>query len=62
MTNRGGALWDIHTALSAICEPYLGLFRRFVPPIMVGAGGLDLSPLIGLIVLQILAGVVAGLH
>jgi len=32
-------------------DPYLNIFRRFIPPI---GGVLDLSPLIGLFVLQIL--------
>lgn len=32
-------------------EPYLGLFRRIIPPI---GGTLDLSPLIGFFVLQML--------
>lgn len=38
-------------------EPYLGLFRRFIPPL----GPIDLSPLVALIVLQIVGGLVAGL-
>jgi YggT family protein len=33
--------------LRDVCEPYLRLFRRFIPPI----GMLDLSPLIAIIVL-----------
>jgi uncharacterized protein YggT (Ycf19 family) len=44
--------------LASLCEPYLGLFRRFVPPIMIGAGGLDLSPVLAILVLEILAGVI----
>jgi YggT family protein len=45
-------------------NPYLNLFRRFLPP--VGGGGLafDLSPIIGIIVLfvaqSILVGLIAG--
>ena len=34
--------------LRDICEPYLAIFRRFIPPI----GPLDLSPLIGILLLQ----------
>jgi uncharacterized protein YggT (Ycf19 family) len=30
-----------------VCEPYLRLFRRFIPPL----GPLDLSPLVGVLVL-----------
>ena len=51
----------IYEALGVVCEPYLGLFRRFLPPVMLGAGGLDLSPFVGLIVLQIVTGLVARL-
>jgi YggT family protein len=35
--------------LRDVCEPYLSIFRRFIPPI----GALDLSPMIALIVLYI---------
>ncbi|MBS0648420.1 MAG: YggT family protein [Verrucomicrobia bacterium] len=38
--------------LMASCtDPYLNLFRRFIPPI---GGALDLSPMLGFIVLQCL--------
>jgi uncharacterized protein YggT (Ycf19 family) len=56
-----GALRDLYVGLATVCEPYLGLFRRLLPPVMVGSGGLDFSPLIGLFVLQILARFVAPL-
>ena len=36
--------------LEAICEPYLKLFRKFIPPI----GMLDISPVIALIVLSVI--------
>lgn len=35
--------------LSQTVEPYLGLFRRFIPPL----GPLDLSPIVAILVLQI---------
>jgi YggT family protein len=38
--------------LRDVSEPYLGLFRRFVPPI----GPVDLSPLVAILVLQIVGG------
>ena len=34
--------------LRDVCEPYLSIFRRFIPPI----GPLDLSPIIGIFLLQ----------
>jgi uncharacterized protein YggT (Ycf19 family) len=39
----------IRTFLHDTVEPYLGLFRRIIPPL----GGFDLSPIIALIVLQL---------
>jgi YggT family protein len=44
-----------------VVDPYLNLFRRFLPPIRIGPGALDLSPIVGLIVLQIVGGIVANL-
>ncbi len=35
--------------LRDVCEPYLRLFRRFIPPI----GAFDLSPLVAIIVLYV---------
>ena len=42
-------------------NPYLNLFRRFIPPLGGGGFALDLSPMIGIIVLFVLRGVVVGL-
>ena len=36
--------------LEAICEPYLKLFRKIIPPIVM----LDISPVVALIVLSLL--------
>lgn len=41
--------------LRDVSEPYLRIFRRFIPPI----GPLDLSPMIALFVLYIVGGIVA---
>ena len=43
--------------LRDVCEPYLAIFRRFIPPI----GPLDLSPIVALFALQIVGGIVASL-
>jgi YggT family protein len=43
--------------LRDVCEPYLSIFRRFIPPF----GPLDLSPMIAIFVLVILGNVVANL-
>ena len=42
-------------------DPYLNLFRRFLPPIGGGGMALDLSPMVGLIVLFIVQAIVVGL-
>jgi YggT family protein len=42
-------------------NPYLNLFRRFLPPIGGGGFAIDLSPMIGIIVLFVLQAVVVGL-
>jgi YggT family protein len=46
--------WRHHSFMRFVAhytDPYLGLFRKFIPPI---GGVFDLSPLIAFIVLQIL--------
>ena len=40
----------IQRFLFDVCDPYLRIFRRFVPPV----GPLDLSPMVGVIVLIVL--------
>jgi uncharacterized protein YggT (Ycf19 family) len=35
--------------LRDVCEPYLKIFRRFIPPI----GPIDISPIVAVLVLQI---------
>jgi YggT family protein len=42
-------------------DPYLNFFRRFMPPIGGGGFALDLSPMIGIIVLFVLQAVLVGL-
>lgn len=42
-------------------DPYLNIFRRFLPPIGGGGFALDLSPILGVIALFILRAVVVGL-
>lgn len=42
-------------------DPYLNFFRRFLPPIGGGGFALDLSPMIGIIVLLVLDAIVVGL-
>lgn len=42
-------------------DPYLNLFRRFIPPVGGGGFALDLSPMVGIIVLLVVQAVVVGL-
>jgi YggT family protein len=47
--------------IEEVTDPYLNLFRRFLPPIGGGAFALDLSPILGIILLIIVQQVVVGL-
>jgi len=40
---------DVYGALSTLVDPFVNLFRRFIPPI----AGLDWSPFIAILVLQL---------
>jgi YggT family protein len=43
--------------LRDVCEPYLGFFRRFIPAL----GPIDLSPIVAIFVLNIIARIVTGI-
>ena len=49
----GGAVASIYEALYRVTEPVLGPVRRILPPVGIGGMGLDLSPIIVLLVLQL---------
>jgi YggT family protein len=44
-----------------VTDPYLNVFRRFLPPVGGGAFALDLSPILAIILLFIARAVVVGL-
>ena len=44
------------SVLSQLTDPYLNLFRSFIPPL----GGMDFSPIIAIFVLQIAAQLIIG--
>lgn len=44
-----GVLADVYRVLGRICDPYLNIFKRFIPPI---GGMIDISPIIAFFVLQ----------
>jgi YggT family protein len=47
--------------VTEVTDPYLNLWRRFLPLVRVGPGAIDLSPMVGTIVLLLVAGIVSGL-
>ena len=52
----GGPMASIFSFLYRITEPLLGPLRRVIPPL----GGFDLSPIVALIGLQLVAGAFRG--
>ena len=47
--------------VSDVTDPFLGLFRRVLPPVRLGPGALDLSPMVAAFVLIIVSSIVARL-
>lgn len=54
---EGGLAYDIAVVLQSVCEPFLGIFRRFIPPI----GGLDFSPVIAILALNLVTRLATGI-
>lgn len=48
------ALTAVLGFLEQVVAPYLNLFRRFIPPL----GPIDISPIVGILLLQIVGGIV----
>jgi YggT family protein len=44
-----------------VTDPYLNLFRRILPPVRLGPGALDLSPMVAIFLLIIVSSIVANL-
>ena len=51
----------VMTFVSDVTDPYLNLFRRFLPPVRLGPGALDLSPIVATFVLIIVSSIVANI-
>jgi YggT family protein len=49
------------TFVSDVTDPYLNLFRKVIPPLRMGPGALDLSPIVATFVLLIVGGIVSGI-
>lgn len=52
-----GMLYDVQSVLATIVEPYLGVFRRFIPVF----GGIDFSPWAAILVLEFVKVALLGL-
>jgi len=53
-----GIVRDIYEALSRITEPFVGIFRRLIPSVGVGGMGIDFSPMIAIVVLDLIKRVI----
>lgn len=49
------------TFVTQVTDPILNPLRRLLPPVRLGPGALDLSPMVATFLLLILGGIVAGL-
>ena len=47
--------------VTEVTDPWLNLFRRFIPPVRIGPAALDLTPMVAVFVLIILGRIVASL-
>ena len=56
--NQNGIISDVYRILGKLCDPYLDLFKRFIPPI---GGMLDVSPIVALLVLQFVVRLIVGI-
>jgi YggT family protein len=55
------ALRAVTGCIAETTTPYLNLIRRFLPPVGAGGMALDLSPMVGLILLFLARAIVVGL-
>lgn len=56
-----GVLAKLVDFVYEVTEPFLGFFRRYIPAIPLGGVGLDISPIIAIIVLNFLRRLIVGL-
>lgn len=55
---ESGIIGDVYRILGTICDPYLDLFKRLIPPI---GGVVDITPIIALLVLQFVVRLIVGI-
>jgi uncharacterized protein YggT (Ycf19 family) len=58
---RSATLRPVLDFITDTTDPYLNVFRRFLPPVGGGGFALDLSPMIGIIVLYVAQALIVGL-
>jgi YggT family protein len=51
---RSATLRPVLDFITDTTDPYLNLFRRFLPPLGAGGMAIDLSPMLGIVVLFVL--------
>ena len=57
----GTFAYRLYSILYDATEPYLRVFRRYLPVVRLGNAALDLSPLVGLVVLVVVRTIVVAL-
>ena len=50
-----GIVGDLSQVLGRLCDPFLDIFRRIIPPIGGSGMAIDFSPVVAVLVLQIAA-------
>ncbi|MGH2960451.1 MAG: YggT family protein [Solirubrobacterales bacterium] len=58
---ENAALRTVVGFIEDVTEPYLGLFRRIIPPLRGGPGLIDISPIIAIFALVLVGSLVTGL-
>ena len=56
-TDPWSGLGRFERALGRVTDPVLAPIRRVLPPLRVGGGGIDLSPIVLLVVLEVLVSI-----
>ena len=50
-----GIVGDLYQVLGRLCDPFLDIFRRIIPPIGGSGMAIDFSPVVAVLVFQIAA-------
>jgi uncharacterized protein YggT (Ycf19 family) len=54
---QDGVLYDVAAAIGRLVEPYLGIFRRFIPPF----ASIDFSPVVAMLALELASQALVGI-